>query len=338
MGRTCIPDRATTTCTVFLCAGFSKQFGRFLCAKFINCYFYTRNCFYIIKSVLCISVCFAKELVGLHSWKRSLIHDVSSSAGFLQRTCVEGLDVLAAFKIIGNIWNIIFIKFRPWLYGKAVAKPRKVPWCEQQVPFLYGVCPAKTDNHFTSTPGSRFTGEKGLGGLYSLVLLPLSSTSTAQPWVPSTFFFVMWFHWLASAYSGSRVMSHQPRAGTAAALHVQGTFASRQLLRPESGFSLCVCVQPCFSIPCKPLTRRRWERWQPGGSNGDMPSAVHPASKCQQAWLMCLTSLEINPCILVRQLLPALTLMTERDHVEHVCNWFRTVVWQNTIALYEALI
>lgn len=252
MGRTCIPDRATTTCTVFLCAGFSKQFGRFLCAKFINCYFYTRNCFYIIKSVLCISVCFAKELVGLHSWKRSLIHDVSSSAGFLQRTCVEGLDVLAAFKIIGNIWNIIFIKFRPWLYGKAVAKPRKVPWCEQQVPFLYGVCPAKTDNHFTSTPGSRFTGEKGLGGLYSLVLLPLSSTSTAQPWVPSTFF--VWCDltgWLLPTL-GAGSCHTSPGLALLLLCMFKGPLLPGSCWDQNPGF-LFVCVSSLASLSCANL-------------------------------------------------------------------------------------
>lgn len=246
MGSTCIPDRATPTCTVFLCAGFSKQFGSFLCAKFINCYFYTSNCIYIIKGVLCFSGCFAKELVGLHSWKRSLIHEVSSSAGFLQRTCVEGLEVLAAFKIIDNIWNIIFIKFRPWLYGKAVAKPRRVPSCEQRVAFLNGICPVKTDNHFTSTPGSWFTGEKGLGGLYPLVLLPLSSTSTAQPCVPSPFFFVMWFHWLASACSEAGSCHTSPGLALLLLCTFKGPLLPGSCWDQSLGF-FCVCVSSLAS-------------------------------------------------------------------------------------------
>lgn len=53
------------------------------------------------------------------------------------------------------------MKFWLWLHGKSVVEPGTDLWCKQQIAFLYGTHPAKTNCCFTSLLASWFIREKG---------------------------------------------------------------------------------------------------------------------------------------------------------------------------------
>lgn len=133
---------------------------------------------------------------------------------------------------------------------------------------------------------------------------------------PKCFFPLSWCdcigHHLSAA--GSKVTSHQSRDGTAVALCILGTFAVRQMLRLETGFS--VCVSSLISPACANLWRGRVEK---GSTREQWWWCVESRASCSQVPLRCVIpcwgSANVQPAA-VRRLLPKWMLMSERDHVE----------------------
>lgn len=193
----------------------------------------------------------------------------------------------------------------------------------QQTDFLYGTCSAKSNCHFASLLGNWIL--RGKGTVSSALLFP-----RYQP-APSSFSLNFCdVIELANFFPFLRGGSH-----TTALCTPEGPLS--QLLRAEARL-LCTGDQPRFSYLCKPLMRQSWEMWHAGGGRMTCPGPDSPASKSQPGVSHLFGDKKKSSWSLGWSGCPQANVYDWEDHVEHVCIWFSAVVWQNTIALYEALI